>query len=43
MDTLINCFQSHKCLWNVTSGDFKDQNEKFLALEELDVSMQEYE
>ena len=24
-DTFINCFQSHECLWNVTSGDYKDQ------------------
>ena len=28
IDTLINCFQSHKCTWNVTSGDYKDQNRK---------------
>ena len=26
IDTLINWFQSHKCLWNVTGGDYKDQN-----------------
>ena len=23
--TLINCFQSHECMWNVISGDYKDQ------------------
>ena len=28
IDTLINCFQSHECIWNVTSGDYKDQNRK---------------
>ena len=43
IDTLINCFQSHECLWNVTSGDYKDQNRKSLALEEIDMSMQEFE
>ena len=26
--TFINCFQSHECLWNVTSGDYKDQNKR---------------
>ena len=39
IDTLINCFQSHECLWNVTSGDY----EKSLALEEADMAMQEYD
>ena len=24
IDTLINCFQSRQCIWNVTSGDYKD-------------------
>ena len=28
IDILINCFQSHKCIWNITSGDYKDQNRK---------------
>ena len=41
IDTLINCFQSHECLWNITSGDYKDQNKKSLALEEVDMSMLE--
>ena len=43
IDTLINCFQSHKCLWNVSSGYYKDQNRKSLPLEEANMSMQEYE
>ena len=43
MDTLINCFQSHECLWNVTSGDYKDQNKKYLALEEVNMAMQEFD
>ena len=38
IDTLINCIRSHECVWNVTSGDYKDQNRKFLPLEEFDVS-----
>ena len=42
IDTLINCSQSHECLWNVTSGDYKDQNRKSLALEAVDMSVQEY-
>ena len=42
IDTLINCFQSHECIWNVTSGDYKDQNRKYLPLEEVDMSVQEY-
>ena len=25
IDILINCFQSHECIWNATSGDYKDQ------------------
>ena len=43
IDTLINCFESHECLWNVTSGDYKDQNKKYLALEEVDMAMQEFD
>ena len=43
IDTLINSFQSHTCLWNVTSGDYKDQNKRSLALEEVDISMQEFD
>ena len=42
IDTLINCFQSHECIWNVTSGDYKDQNRKYSPLEEVDMSVQEY-
>ena len=41
-DTLINCFQSHECIWNVTSGDYKDQKRKSLPLEEFDMPVQEY-
>ena len=26
--TFMNCFQSHECLWNVISGDYKDQNKR---------------
>ena len=40
IDTLINCFQSHECLWNVTSRNYKDQSRKYLALEEFDMSVQ---
>ena len=25
IDTLINYFQSRECIWNMTSGDYKDQ------------------
>ena len=42
IDTLSNCFQSHECKWNVTGGDYKDQNRKSLPLEEFDMSVQEY-
>ena len=42
IDTLFNCFQSHEFLWNVTWGDLKDRNKKSLALEEIGMSMQEY-
>ena len=31
-----------ECIWNVTSGDYKDQNRKSLRLEEFDTSVQEY-
>ena len=40
IDTLINCFQSHECIW--TSGGYKDQNRKSLLLKEFDMSVQEY-
>ena len=43
IDTLINCFQSHGCIWQVTSGDYKDQNKNSLALGEIAMSMQEYD
>ena len=36
IDTLINCFHSHECTWNVNSGNYKDQNRKSLPLEEFD-------
>ena len=39
IDTLINCFQSHECIWNVTSGNYKDQSRKSLPLEEFDMSV----
>ena len=42
INTLINSFQSHKCIWNVTSGRYKDLNRKPLPLEEFDMSVQEY-
>ena len=42
IDTLIKCFQSHECIWNVTGGDYKDQNRNYLPLEEFDMSVQEY-
>ena len=29
-------------IWNVTSGDYQDQNRKSLPLEEFDMSVQEY-
>ena len=28
---------------SITSGDYKDQNKKYLALEEVDMSVQEYD
>ena len=40
-DTLIKCFQSRKCKWNVTSGVYKEQNRKSLPLKESDMSVQE--
>ena len=42
IDTLNNYFQSRECIWNVTSGDYKDQNRKSLPLEEFNMSVQEY-
>ena len=42
IDTLINCFQSQELLWNVTSGNYKEKNKKSLALEEVDMLVQEY-
>ena len=38
---LIFQFQSQECLSNISSGDYKDQNKKSLAFEEVDMSMQE--
>ena len=43
IDTLSNCLQSHECLSNVTSVHYKHQSKMFLALEEVDLSMQEYD
>ena len=33
----------HMDIKNVTSGDYKDQNRKYLPLEESDMSVQEYD
>ena len=43
IDTLINCFQSNAYGISITSGDYKDQNKKCLALKEVDMSVQEYD
>ena len=43
IDTLSNCLQSHECLSNVTSVHYKHQGKMLLALEEVDLSMQEYD
>ena len=44
IDTLINCFQSHECLWNIYyQWWYKDQNKKYLALKVVDMSVQEYD
>ena len=43
IDTLIKCFTSHGCIWNVIRGDYKEQNKKSLALEEVDRAMQKYD
>ena len=40
IDTLINCFQSPECLWNLDC-DYRVQNNKSLALEQADMSLQE--
>ena len=32
---LIDCFQSHECIWNVTSGDYEEQNRKFCLQKNL--------
>ena len=32
---LIDCFQSHECIWNVTSGDYEEQNRKFYLQKNL--------
>ena len=42
IDKLINYFQSYECIWNVISGDYKEQNRKPLPLERYDMSVQEY-
>ena len=42
IDASINCFQSRECIWNVTSGDYKDQNREFLPLKEFDMSVHKY-
>ena len=43
IDTLIKCFTSNGCIWNVIRGDYKEQNKKSLALEEVDRAMQKYD
>ena len=43
IDTLINCFHSYEFIWNVTSGDCKDQNRNSLSLEEFDMSGQQHD
>ena len=43
IDIFINFFQWHECIWNVTSGYYKDQNRNCLPKEEFDMSVQEYD
>ena len=42
IDTLINCFQSHGCIQNLTSGDYKDKKRNSLAFGEIGMPVQEY-
>ena len=42
IDTLIDCFQSHECIWNITSVDLKDRTGLSLPLEEFDMSVHDY-
>ena len=42
IDTLIDCFQSHECIRNITSVDLKERTGLSLPLEEFDMSVQEY-
>ena len=35
-DGYINCFQSHECIWNVTSGDFD------ISVQEYNISRYDY-
>ena len=43
IDTLIKCFQSHECIWNVISGDYKNQNRKSLSFKEFHMPVPEYD
>ena len=35
-DGYINCFQSHECIWNVTSGDFD------ISVQEYNINRYDY-
>ena len=35
-DGYINCFQSHECIWNVTSGDF------YISVQEYNINRYDY-
>ena len=39
INALINCFQSHEWICDVTNGDYKDQSRKSLSSEEFDMSV----
>ena len=35
IDVLINCFQLHGSIWNITSDDYKDQKQKVFAFRRI--------
>ena len=39
LEQLIDSYQEHECLWNMTIADYKDQQKRSLAFETIDEAM----
>ena len=43
VETLIEAYQEHECLWNMSAAEYKDKQKRSLAYEAVDLNLDIYE